>query len=55
MDPKQHEANIWKLFAFIGRYGHQQFTTLYDMTTRELTRVVDELAEMIEHEAPKRT
>lgn len=41
------QARIWKVFAYLGRYGHQPVNALRGCTVRELMRLADGVSELV--------
>lgn len=49
--PREHAKTIWKLVAFLGRYGNQQVDQLLEMQNSELIDMADAIAELMREEA----
>lgn len=45
-----NEGRIWKLLAYAGRYGHQPVSEAMQLTTRQLGRLVDSVAQLVREE-----
>lgn len=45
-----NEQRIWKLLAYVGRYGHQPVTVARSLTVRELRVLADAVAEIVGEE-----
>jgi hypothetical protein len=45
-----NERRIWRLLAYVGRYGHQPLDTMRRMTMRELRLMSSQLAAIVEEE-----
>ena len=45
-----NEQRIWKLLAYVGRYGHQPVTVARSLTVRELRVLADAVGEIIGEE-----
>lgn len=48
------DDTIWKLRAYVGRYGHQTSFDLREMTVVDLTRWSNELSRIVGDEKPER-
>lgn len=44
------QDRIYRLFAYLGRYGHQPVTALRGLTVREMMRLADEVSALVEYE-----
>jgi hypothetical protein len=44
------EERIWKLLAYVGRYGHQPVNVARQLTVRDLHRLAGKVAEIVEQE-----
>jgi hypothetical protein len=44
------EVQLYKLLAFLGRYGHQSATEMLKLTVRELVALAAEVGELIREE-----
>lgn len=45
-----NEARIWKLLAYLGRYGHQPVNVALKLTLRELNALAAQVAELVREE-----
>lgn len=45
-----NEQRIWKLLAYVGRYGHQPVSIARQLTVRELGRLADSVAQIVREE-----
>lgn len=46
-----YEERLWKMIAFLGKYGHQPANVCLSMTTTELGRLANAVAEIMREEA----
>lgn len=47
----EREKHIWKLVAFLGRYGNQPATVCLSLPTRDLGLLAREVGELLREEA----
>ena len=45
-----NEARIWKMLAYVGRYGHQPINVAMRLTGRELGHLAESVAELVREE-----
>jgi len=43
-------VRIWKMLAYVGRYGHQPVNTAMRLTVRELSQLAECVAELVREE-----
>lgn len=41
---------VWKLLAYLGRYGHQSMREMRGYSVRELIRLTNEVSDLVGHE-----
>ena len=46
-----HEVRIWRVIAFLARYGHQQANGLLDFPLTDLRLLQDQIGSIMEDEA----
>lgn len=46
-----HERRIWRIVAFLARYGHQQAAALLDFTLADLRELQECIGDLMEDEA----
>lgn len=46
----QHERRIWRMLAFLARYGHQPVSGLLDLTLAELHELQENVGRLLEDE-----
>jgi len=51
-DISEHERRIWKVVAFLGRYGHQSADEILDMPTPDMQALAKGVSEIMKEEAP---
>jgi hypothetical protein len=45
-----HTTRIWKLLAYVGRYGHQPVNVAMRLTLRELRQLAEQIGQLVEEE-----
>ena len=50
VEPGERERQIYRLFAFLGRYAHQDMNSMWNVTVRDLHGVAREVSELIKEE-----
>ena len=45
-----HERRIWRILAFLGRYGHQPVTAMLDLTLVDLRELQEFVGDLIDDE-----
>lgn len=43
-------TRIWKMLAYVGRYGHQPVNVAMQLTVRDLSKLADCVAELVREE-----
>lgn len=44
------DDRIWRTLAYVGRYGHQPVNVARQLTVRELHKLAEKIAEIVEKE-----
>lgn len=44
------DDRIWRILAYVGRYGHQPVDVARKLTVRELNKLSEKIAEIVEKE-----
>ena len=49
--PEEYVRDLWKLLAFLGRYGHQPVDVCLDLPTMDLHQLASGVGEIMEEES----
>jgi hypothetical protein len=50
VEPGERERQIYRLFAFLGRYAHQDMASMWNATVRDLHGIAQQTNELIKEE-----
>jgi hypothetical protein len=50
LEPGERERDIYRLFAFLGRYAHQDMHSMWNATIRDLHGIAKQTSELVKEE-----